>query len=191
VGGMNVGLAFLLASMAACSGNGAQSAPPHQGTPPTTPDCLSVDLSGTCRADPPTPGALEAVSGKSRPRYQSMRERLLALSYLCPESGCWIWVGKVNRRGYGHITVHVPGKGPRNRMAHRVAYEVFRGEKIPDDMTLDHAPTCATIRCIHPDHLTPVTREENTKLARARERVACGELPPPDETIDQIKTVAV
>jgi hypothetical protein len=190
---MRAGIAFLLASMAACSGNGAQSAPPHQGTPPP-PDCLSVDLSGICRADPPTPGALEAVSGKKlpkRPAYPSMRERLLALSYLCPESGCWIWIGKVSRKGYGHITVHVPGKGPRNRMAHRVAYEVFRGEKIPDDMTLDHAPTCSTIRCIHPDHMTQVTREENSRLEMERRRVACGEPPPPDETIDQIKTVTI
>lgn len=97
--------------------------------------------------------------------HASMADRLFFWSYLCPKSGCWIWIGKISRKGYGHVSVRVPGIGPRNRMAHRVAFEQLTGRAIPPDMTLDH--TCRNTRCINPAHLEIVTREENTRRRNA------------------------
>lgn len=98
-------------------------------------------------------------------KYANLSERLFHNSVLDVVTDCWIWVGKVSYKGYGHMTQHVPGIGTRNRMAHRVAFEELRGEKIPDQMTLDHH--CRNTRCINPDHMEVVTREENSRRRNA------------------------
>lgn len=69
-------------------------------------------------------------------------------------STCWIWTA-CKRRGYGAYTVD--GK---LRVAHRLVYEEMRGP-IPEGLTLDHL--CRNRPCVNPDHLEPVTREENVR----------------------------
>ena len=71
---------------------------------------------------------------------------------------CWIWLGtpSVGQYGdYGKFFIN-------NRMhyAHRLAYEMLVGP-IPDDLTIDHL--CRNTMCVNPDHLEPVTAEENTR----------------------------
>lgn len=68
-------------------------------------------------------------------------------------SGCWLWRGGADVRGYG--TFWREGKG---HPAHRVSYELHIGP-IPDGLHLDHL--CRTPRCVRPDHLEPVTPREN------------------------------
>ena len=70
-----------------------------------------------------------------------------------PESGCWVWVGAVNKYGYGRVFV-----GGKNKHAHRVTFELHRG-KIPDGLVLDHL--CRVRCCVNPSHLEPVTLQEN------------------------------
>ena len=76
-----------------------------------------------------------------------------------PELGpCWIWTaGLVN--GYGQFIIM---RGDRGRPigAHRQAWLLTRGE-IPDDLDLDHL--CRVHACCNPDHLEPVTNEENNR----------------------------
>jgi hypothetical protein len=67
---------------------------------------------------------------------------------------CWIWTGWISNRGYGYF---------RNGLAHRRAYELFKGE-IPKGMTLDHL--CRIRCCVNPDHLDPVTNAENHARGR-------------------------
>lgn len=76
-----------------------------------------------------------------------------------PDLGpCWIWQGSTVGDGYGNIGTG--GKfGPRAR-AHRVSYELIKGP-IPDGLTLDHL--CRVRACCNPDHLEPVTLEENKR----------------------------
>lgn len=71
-------------------------------------------------------------------------------------SGCWLWVGRVTGRGYGswHRSGHPA-------LAHRYVYEEVVGA-IPPGLTLDHL--CGVPLCVNPDHLEPVTIQEN--LAR-------------------------
>ena len=68
-------------------------------------------------------------------------------------SGCWLWTGRLDPKGYG--TVHVFGKSQR---AHRVVYELFVGP-IPDGLELDHL--CRVRHCVNPDHLEPVDHKTN------------------------------
>lgn len=74
-----------------------------------------------------------------------------------PESGCWLWVGAKNRKGYG-----VLGRGPRGKAkhfyAHRYVYELLSA-RIPSGMQLDHL--CKVECCVNPKHLEPVTLREN------------------------------
>jgi hypothetical protein len=69
------------------------------------------------------------------------------------ETGCWIWLGSTTLNGYGSFWA-----GKRLSSAHRWAYERFRGP-IPPNRHLDHL--CRTPPCVNPDHLEPVTFQEN------------------------------
>ena len=70
------------------------------------------------------------------------------------EDGCWLWLGYVDKKGYGVI-----GVGNRKlSKAHRYSYERFVGP-IPDGLQLDHL--CRVRNCVNPNHLEPVTNREN------------------------------
>jgi hypothetical protein len=71
-----------------------------------------------------------------------------------PEGGCWLWIGKLNRNGYGRF-MH---PDQRNIVAHRYAYETAVGP-IRDGLQLDHL--CRVRRCVNPAHLEPVTQRVN------------------------------
>ena len=72
--------------------------------------------------------------------------------------GCWVWQGARNEHGYGRY--HYAGK---KRFAHRVAYTWLNGG-IPDGLDLDHL--CRNRACINPDHLDPVSHQENQRRSR-------------------------
>jgi hypothetical protein len=67
----------------------------------------------------------------------------LAALVLVDDSGCWLWAGRRNAKGYG---------------PHRRAYEHIVGE-VPGGLQLDHV--CRVRWCINPEHLEPVTAQEN------------------------------
>lgn len=86
--------------------------------------------------------------------YESLAERF-ARQIAKDESGCWTWTGNIAPIGYGRLSIH-----DELQYAHRFSWELFRG-RIPDDLTIDHL--CRVRACVNPDHLEPVTREENTR----------------------------
>lgn len=94
---------------------------------------------------------------------------------------CWLWTGSTAglRGGYGAF--RVDGK---NRLAHRVAYELSRGP-IPHGMTVDHL--CRVRSCVNPDHLELVSLAENVRRSRSsnasKKRCANGHRFTPENTI--------
>jgi hypothetical protein len=73
---------------------------------------------------------------------------------------CWIWTAGTSAAGYGLF-----GSGEQGKMvyAHRTAYQ-FEAGPIPDGLELDHL--CRNPRCVNPDHLEPVTHQENCKRGK-------------------------
>ena len=78
---------------------------------------------------------------------------------------CWLWTGKPEAHGYGRLSIgRVDGK-PVRMQAHRFAYELTVGP-VPDGMVLDHL--CRVRLCVNPEHLEPVTVQENNRRGLAR-----------------------
>jgi len=74
-----------------------------------------------------------------------------------PNSGCHLWTGEVNSKGYGRFS----DKGGKHRvryLAHRLAYEMARGV-IPKGMRLLHK--CDVPCCVNPDHMFIGTQKVN------------------------------
>jgi hypothetical protein len=86
-------------------------------------------------------------------RWASLDERFWAK--VAKGDGCWEWTGARAPSGYGRFTDNY-----RQRIAHRVAYEITVGP-ISDDLTIDHL--CGNKGCVRPSHLEPVTRGENVR----------------------------
>lgn len=70
-----------------------------------------------------------------------------------PNSGCWLWLGEIDRGGYGRCNIQ-----GRTIGAHRVIYELEKGP-IPPRLTLDHL--CRVRSCVNPNHLEPVPHQVN------------------------------
>jgi hypothetical protein len=81
-----------------------------------------------------------------------------------PNSGCWLWLGLVDEKGYGRF-----GKG--GRAAHRKAYELFIGE-IPKGLCVLH--TCDVRSCVNPKHLWLGLPADNTRDMLSKGRASGG-----------------
>lgn len=105
-------------------------------------------------------------------KYESTYARLVARS--CPEhdgvNACWIWQGTKSSVGYGRFTERVPGKQhPQPVWAHRAMAAIVQGREIdPDAETVEHL--CANTSCVNPDHLTLMSRADNSRAMWARRR---------------------
>jgi len=77
----------------------------------------------------------------------------LATKFVVRDNGCWEWTAGLDTSGYGLFWVNGHNTG-----AHRAVWEEVVGP-IPDGLHMDHL--CRNPRCVNPDHLEPVTCQEN------------------------------
>ena len=78
-----------------------------------------------------------------------VRDRLEMYIMRVTESGCWIWMGHLNQKGYGQF---------RGEGAHRTTYKIYHGP-IQEGLQLDHI--CRVRCCVNPHHLESVTLQVN------------------------------
>jgi hypothetical protein len=92
---------------------------------------------------------------------------------------CWLWTGTKGSAGYGQMYL---SWARRPVLAHRLAYLLFVGP-VDDGLQLDHL--CRVRHCVNPDHLEPVTQQENIRRGdggiRNRVKTHCPKGHPYDE----------
>lgn len=74
------------------------------------------------------------------------------------DSGCWEWLGNRSAKGYGRFKWQ-----RKNQNVHRMAY-IHAVGPIPEGLVLDHflfPDGCIGPPCANPDHLRPVSQQEN------------------------------
>lgn len=76
-------------------------------------------------------------------------ERFEAKYIPVPWTGCWIWIGALNSKGYGNIS-EGGGQSAKIKLASRVSWELFKGP-IPEGQNVLHH--CDQTWCVNPDHL--------------------------------------
>lgn len=104
--------------------------------------------------------AKSCLSGLTPELVQCARERFELLAWADPNSGCWIWAGRLDPRGYGRINIrNNRSLNPRQVMAHRLAWELHR-DPLPPGVNIDHR-VCRNKWCVNPWHMALCTKLEN------------------------------
>lgn len=106
--------------------------------------------------------------GRKAARLTRTRERFEEQYVPEPNSGCWIWTGRVLAKAGGYGRLDVAGVDVR---AHRLSYELFKGP-IPDGLMVRHQ--CDNPPCVNPDHLVLGTQTDNMGDAVERLRMPRG-----------------
>lgn len=88
---------------------------------------------------------------------KSIKNRMSIYSYH-DVSGCTIWIGSRNNRGYGVVWFN--GK---LRLAHRVSWYLSHNKWPDKGLVIDHI--CCDKRCINPKHLRELTNWRNIRRA--------------------------
>lgn len=93
-------------------------------------------------------------------RWPSFDAQIDYYTYKDPNSGCWIWLGTLNR-GYAMALNKTFGKETK---VHRMSYAYYRGA-VPSgrDVVIDHL--CRVKCCVNPWHMELVTFGENIRRA--------------------------
>lgn len=114
-------------------------------------------------------------------KYTDDRDRV-TLNVRVDDNGCWVWQLHIRNSGYGLVRLPRPA---RTVQAHRFSYETFVGP-IPEGLALDHL--CRNPPCVNPEHLEPVTQQENllrsplTFQGRNARKTECPSSHPYDDT---------
>jgi hypothetical protein len=106
-----------------------------------------------------------AHAGKPRGWARPVMDRVMEKVEMLPWSGCWIYLGHIDKKGYGRIVVGSRSDGTRvqGERVHRVVYKERVGP-IPEGLDIDHvrARGCVSRACCNTDHLEPVPPGVNT-----------------------------
>lgn len=84
-------------------------------------------------------------------------------------AGCWLWLAKKDKDGYGSFSVGPKGANFPVR-AHRFAYEMVN----PPLGSMNGCHTCDTPACVNPAHIFPGTAKDNVRDMIAKGRKPTG-----------------
>lgn len=93
-----------------------------------------------------------------------------------PNSGCWLWIGAVNKKtDYGQFAMKRMPEDTRmeSTPAHRASWMIFRGP-IPSGLEVCHS--CDIPSCVNPGHLWLGTHAQNMADCAHKKRIVCNPL---------------
>ena len=104
------------------------------------------------------------MEGRMARTILTLEERFMSKVEPEPNTGCWLWVASIfGNTGYGLFNLVRDGRKSADN-AHRVSWEIFRGE-IPKGAYVLHR--CDVRTCVNPDHLFIGSHQDNmTDCAR-------------------------
>lgn len=73
------------------------------------------------------------------------------------KSPCWDWTDRLDDKGYGQFWF-----AGKHEWAHRFAFQALKHVKLKPGMEAHHE--CLNTSCVNPDHLSPLTKIDNTAL---------------------------
>ncbi len=125
--------------------------------------------------------------GANLRRYTSLREWLVTNISTCDCKGCWLGQEKCcSDYGYCRVSLRIPSVGHRKLTAHILLWVIdqtdaqtaeeawwYYWEFRCSGLELDH--TCNEVTCRRPDHLDPVTRQEQEQRKHERRRQAAAD----------------
>jgi predicted nucleic acid-binding Zn ribbon protein len=76
------------------------------------------------------------------------------VDYEITASGCWLWLGWMDRQGYGRCQIEKLKRATGTARAHRIGWMVLHGSRLHPRTELHHL--CHTPRCVNPSHLQPL-----------------------------------
>lgn len=85
-----------------------------------------------------------------------------------PNSGCWLWLGAINKAGYGQIRYN-----KKIINAHRYYYQKYNNITLPYNVVVRHK--CDNRLCVNPDHMEIGSHQDNMNDMVKRNRSAKGE----------------
>lgn len=93
-------------------------------------------------------------------RGASVKDRLMLHTNKSP-SGCWLWTGAKDKRGYGKINIE-----GRYVQTHRASWAEFKGD--PGQLFVCHH--CDTPACLNPEHLFLGSHTDNMEDMTTKQR---------------------
>lgn len=87
--------------------------------------------------------------------HEIIKNRLMEKSVPEPNTGCLLWCGNTNNKGYG-MTAYRDTK----KLVHRLSFLISNGFLSDDDIVMHK---CDTPACINPDHLVIGSQLDNMK----------------------------
>lgn len=107
----------------------------------------------------------------SGPKSKAMADRFWKFVSPEPNSGCWLWEGSTDKRGYGQLRLSSSGPGSLAYATH--VSLALAGRHVPSGKCACHH--CDNPPCVNPDHLFIGTQLDNMRDAKAKGRMS----PPP------------
>lgn len=88
-------------------------------------------------------------------------DKLFLLKVNKVDNGCWLWMGRKNKQGYGLYTKYNKETATwKSYIASRYFWLLINGE-IANGLIVCHS--CNVLNCVNPDHLYLTTHSENNK----------------------------
>lgn len=96
--------------------------------------------------------------------FARIRARIMRMVELHAPTGCWLYRGRLNNKGYAVMSIWFPGeKTPRKIFVHRASWEAWRCRKMPAGRVGAHDLACVSRACVAPHHIRATTQSHNER----------------------------